>query len=93
MGGVDVFVGVLVYGGFVGTLLLVTVGTMTLGRRRGYGDFNAPELPRPARSEWPLLCRAHLFHRWRTFANRDGGRYQRCLGCGMTRDVPLSPPI
>jgi hypothetical protein len=85
----NVVVGVLAFGVFAGGLWAVTFGLVAIGRLRGYGDFAAPEIPRPPRSQWPLLCRLHLFHRWRTLANRDGVRYQRCLGCGITRDVPF----
>lgn len=89
----NVVVGVLILVGFGGTLLGIVVGFVTFGRRRGYGDFVAPDLPRPPRPEWPLLCRLHVWHRWRTFRNSDEVRYQRCIGCGMTRDIPFVPPI
>lgn len=89
----NLFVGVLVFVGFAGTLSALTIGMVTFGRLRGYGDFAAPELPRPPRDQWPVLCRLHLFHRWRTYVNRDEVRYQRCIGCGMTRDIPFVPPI
>ena len=82
-------IGVLIFFGvFVSGPYLVVVGLRTLGKRRGYGDLYALALPRPPRSEWPLACRAHLFHRWRTHRTPEGMRYQRCLGCGATRDVP-----
>ena len=90
---VQLLVGLLVFGVFAGSLFAVTIGLVVFGRRRGYGDFHAPEIARPARSQWPLLCRFHVFHRWRTFRNRDDVRYQRCIGCGLTRDIPFIPPL
>jgi hypothetical protein len=33
----------------------------------------------------PLRCRLHL-HTWKTERNEEGQRYERCLGCGTTRD-------
>ncbi|HEU5265297.1 MAG TPA: hypothetical protein VFU35_01310 [Jatrophihabitans sp.] len=33
----------------------------------------------------PILCRLHIRHRWATAIAEDGGRYQRCLGCGKDR--------
>ncbi|HEY9334775.1 MAG TPA: hypothetical protein VIQ79_10150 [Kribbella sp.] len=33
----------------------------------------------------PLRCRLHL-HKWKNERNEQGQRYQRCLGCGTTRD-------
>lgn len=39
-------------------------------------------------------CRLHLWHRWRTYRDReaggDGGQYQQCLDCGKIRDVPIA---
>ena len=85
----NLFIGVLVFFGvFAAGPYLVVVGMRALGKRLGYGDFHAPELARPPRSEWPLTCRLHLFHRWRTQRTPDGMRFQRCLGCGASRDVP-----
>jgi len=86
---VDVFVGVLIFFGvFVAGPYLVVVGLRALGKRGGYGDLYAPEQDRPPRREWPLACRLHLYHRWRTQRTPDGARFQRCLGCGTSRDVP-----
>jgi hypothetical protein len=34
-----------------------------------------------------------LFHRWRSMRAPTGDRYQRCLDCGKTRDIPtVGPP-
>jgi hypothetical protein len=41
----------------------------------------------------PLRCRLNLFHRWRTLRTPVGDRYQRCLDCGKTRDIPPVTPI
>lgn len=81
--GVLIFVGVFVAGPY-----LVVVALRALGKRGGYGDLYAPDLPRSPRTEWPLTCRLHLYHRWRTRRTPEGIRFQRCLGCGATRDVP-----
>lgn len=85
----NVVVGLLIFVGvFVAGPYLVVVGLRALGKRGGYGDLYAPDIPRPRRSEWPLACRLHLYHRWRTQRTSEGIRFQRCLGCGATRDVP-----
>jgi hypothetical protein len=37
-------------------------------------------------------CRLHVWHRWRTYRDREaggyGGQFQQCLDCGKVRDVP-----
>ncbi len=64
----------------------------TAGRRWGTGIQDLE--PRPAPSARPLRCRLNLFHRWRTMRTpTDEYRYQRCLDCGRTRDIPaVGPP-
>ena len=63
------------------------------GRRWGTtGSMIDPEeAAAPARR--PLRCRLNLFHRWRTLRTPVGERYQRCLDCGKTRDIPPVTPI
>jgi hypothetical protein len=87
--------------GLVNTLVFVFVfivvpwglilGLRLVGRRRGYDSQFAPrEEPLADR---PLRCRLNLFHRWRTMRTPTGDRYQRCLDCGRTRDIPtVGPP-
>jgi len=41
----------------------------------------------------PLRCRLNLFHRWRTLRAPGGERYQRCLDCGRSRDIPPVTPM
>jgi len=63
-----------------------------VGRRRGYEDVHAPPSAGPA-PDPPLRCRLNLSHRWRTIRTLDGGRYQRCLDCWKSRDMPtVGPP-
>ena len=64
-----------------------------MGRRRGYGDLHAPSQSEP-QADRPLRYRLNLFHRWRTMRTpTDEYRYQRCLDCGRTRDIPaVGPP-
>jgi hypothetical protein len=63
-----------------------------VGRRRGYGNLYAPPPEMPL-SDRPLRCRLNLFHRWRSMRTPTGDRYQRCLDCGKTRDIPgVAPP-
>jgi hypothetical protein len=34
-----------------------------------------------------------IFIRWRSMRTPTGDRYQRCLDCGKTRDIPgVAPP-
>ena len=77
---------------FTGSLLGVALVMTAFGRWRGWGDYFAPDIARPPRSQWPWLCRLHLYHRWSSYRSEEG-RYQRCTGCGLTRDVPGIPPI
>ena len=83
---VFVVVFIVVPWGLILTLRLV-------GRRRGYGDLHAPPQGEPP-ADRPLRCRLNLFHRWRTMRTpADEYRYQRCLDCGRTRDIPaVGPP-
>jgi hypothetical protein len=62
-------------------------GLRLLGSRRGYESQFAPQEEPPA--DRPLRCRLNLFHRWRTMRTPTGDRYQRCLDCGRTRDIPM----
>jgi hypothetical protein len=89
---VKVVVALAVFLLFTGSLLGFALALTAFGRWRGWGDSVAPEVERPPRSEWPLLCRLHLYHRWHSYRSAEG-RYQRCSGCGHTRDVPAIPPI
>jgi hypothetical protein len=89
---VNVVSGIAVFVLFVGGLLAMALGMSAFGRWRGWGDFYAPDLERPPKSRWPLLCRLHLYHRWHTYRASEH-RYQRCAGCGLTRDVPAVPPV
>jgi hypothetical protein len=60
--------------------------------RRGYGNLYAPPQDVPLANR-PLHCRLNLFHRWRSMHTPSGNRYQRCLDCGRTRDIPtVAPP-
>ena len=34
----------------------------------------------------PLWCRLHLHHRWHRAVTEDGGRFMRCLACGLDDD-------
>ena len=77
---------------FVGSFTAVMLGMTLFGRWRGWGDYFAPDIPRPPRSQWPWPCRLHLYHHWLSYRSEEG-RYQRCSGCGCTRDVPAIPPI
>ena len=44
------------------------------------------------RPRW--TCRLHLWHRWRTYRDHEGGgQFQECLDCGKIRDVPTVRPI
>jgi hypothetical protein len=64
----------------------------TTGRRWGTTSLVDPEeAAEPGRR--PLRCRLNLFHRWRTLRTPMGERYQRCLDCGKTRDIPPITPI
>jgi hypothetical protein len=89
---VKVVVALAVFLLFTGSLLGFALALTAFGRWRGWGDTVAPEVERPPRSQWPLLCRLHLYHRWHSYRS-SGGRYQRCGGCGRTRNVPAIPPI
>ncbi len=63
-----------------------------VGRRRGYGNLYAPAQD-VLLADRPLRCRLNLFHRWRSMRTPSGDRYQRCLDCGRTRDIPtVAPP-
>lgn len=77
---------------FTGGLLGFVLALTAFGRWRGWGDSYAPEVERPPRSQWPLACRLHLYHRWRSYRSGEA-RYQCCSACGRTRDVPAFPPI
>jgi hypothetical protein len=85
-------VGLAVFVLFTGSFLAVALGMTAFGRWRGWGDYFAPDTERPPRSQWPWLCRLHLYHRWSSYRSEQG-RYQRCTGRGLTRDVPAIPPI
>jgi hypothetical protein len=64
----------------------------TTGRRWATTSLVDPEEgAEPGRR--PLRCRLNLFHRWRTLRTPMGERYQRCLDCGKTRDIPPITPI
>jgi hypothetical protein len=89
---VNALFGVLAFVVFTGGLIGFVVAATAFGRWRGWGDTVAPEISRPPRSQWPLPCRLHVFHRWRTYRVEEA-RYQRCIGCGRTRDVPAIPPV
>jgi hypothetical protein len=66
-------------------------GLRLVGRRRGYDSQYAPQQELLADRPW--RCRLNLFHRWRTTRTPTGDRYQRCLDCGRTRDIPtVAPP-
>jgi hypothetical protein len=68
---VHVVVAIGVFVLFTGSFLAVALGMTAFGRWRGWGDYFAPDIARPPRSEWPWLCRLHLYHRWcPTGANR-----------------------
>jgi hypothetical protein len=66
-----------------------------VSRRRGYDNLHAPSQEGPlALADRPLRCRLNLFHRWRSMRTPTGDRYQRCLDCGKTRDIPsVAPPF
>lgn len=81
---VFVFVFIVVPWGLILALRLV-------GRRGGYDSQLAPPAGEPL-ADRPLRCRLNLFHRWRTVRTPTGGRYQRCLDCGRTRDIPMVGP-
>ena len=65
---------------------------MDLGRRWSTGSLYDPE-PEMEALRRPLRCRLNLFHRWRTLHARGGERYQRCLDCGRSRDIPPLTPM
>jgi hypothetical protein len=80
-----IFVFIVIPWGLIFALRLV-------GHRRGYGNLHAPPQDVPL-ADRPLRCRLNLFHRWRSMRTPTGDRYQRCLDCGKTRDVPtVAPP-
>jgi hypothetical protein len=63
-----------------------------VGRRHGWGNLHAPPQDMPL-ADRPLRCRLNLLHRWRGMRTPGGDRYQRCLDCGRTRDIPtVAPP-
>jgi hypothetical protein len=89
---VKAILGLAVFLLFTGGILGFTVGLSSFGRWRGWSDYFAPETERPPHSQWPWLCRLHLYHRWHSYRSEQG-RYQRCSGCGLTRDIPAIRPI
>jgi hypothetical protein len=58
-----------------------------VGRRWSTGSLYDPE------PEMEALPRLNLFHRWRTLRAPGGERYQRCLDCGRSRDIPPVTPM
>jgi hypothetical protein len=58
---VHVVVAIGVFVLFTGSFLAVALGMTAFGRWRGWGDYFAPDIARPPRSEWPWLCRLHLY--------------------------------
>jgi hypothetical protein len=89
---VKVVIGLLAFVGVFAVPYGIIIAMAVVARRRGYDDMVAPELVRPPRSDWPLPCRLGLFHRWRGYRADNGRLYQRCCGCGRTRDIPMSNP-
>ena len=63
-----------------------------VGRHWSTGSLYDPE-PEMEGLRRPLRCRLNLFHRWRTLRAPGGERYQRCLDCGRSRDIPPVTPI